>query len=102
MFLLQESGSYPEDRSRSFERVVEAAVATALGMIAGGYSLFQALHRRVSTVDNRLDKIELLLARDYVTRAEYLATQAKLEGHMIRIEEKLDRILMERKPGSSE
>ena len=44
-------------------------------------------------MDSRIDHIELLVARDYVTRTEYLATQAKLEGHMIRIEEKLDRML---------
>ena len=73
--------------------MVEAAVATTLAVIGGGYGLFQALHRRVTTVDSRIDHIELLVARDYVTRAEYLATQAKLEGHMIRIEEKLDRML---------
>ncbi len=73
--------------------MVEAAVATSIAAVGGIYGLFQSLHRRVTSVDTRLDHIELLIARDYVTRTEYLATQAKLEGHMIRIEEKLDRML---------
>ena len=44
-------------------------------------------------VDSRLDRIELGLARDYVTRTEFYKEHTKLEEHMIRIEEKLDRML---------
>jgi len=73
--------------------MVEAAVAGALGLIAGGYTVIQALHRRVTGVDTRLDRIELALVRDYVPRSEFIASQEKLEGHMIRIEAKLDRML---------
>jgi len=73
--------------------VVEAAVAGALGLIAGGYTIIQAMHRRVTVVDTRLDTIELTLARDYVPRSEFMASQEKLEEHMIRIESKLDRML---------
>ena len=73
--------------------MVEAAVAGALGLIAGGYTIIQAMHRRVTVVDTRLDNIELTLARDYVPRSEFMASQEKLEEHMIRIEQKLDRML---------
>jgi hypothetical protein len=40
-----------------------------------------------------MDRIELALARDYVPREEFNVTQDKLEAHMVRIEEKLDRML---------
>jgi len=40
-----------------------------------------------------MDRIELTLARDYVSRSEFITSQSKLEDHMIRIEEKLDRML---------
>ena len=73
--------------------MVEAWIAASVATIGGGYSVVQALHRRISHIDNRLDRIELSLARDYVPRAEYMATQEKLEAHMVRIEEKLDRML---------
>ena len=73
--------------------MVEAVVAGSVAVIAGGYSVVQALHRRVTNVDTRLDRIELSLARDYVPRSEFVASQAKLEEHMVRIEAKLDRML---------
>ena len=73
--------------------MVEATVAGALGLIAGGYTIIQAMHRRVTVVDTRLDTIELTLARDYVPRSEFMASQEKLEEHMIRNESKLDRML---------
>lgn len=68
-------------------------MAGAAAVIAGGYSVVQALHRRVTNVDTRLDRVELSLARDYVPRSEFVASQAKLEEHMVRIEAKLDRML---------
>ena len=72
---------------------MEAWVTAAVAAVGGGYAILQTLHRRVTHVDTRLDRIELSLARDYVPRSEFIASQAKLEEHMIRIEEKLDRML---------
>ena len=73
--------------------MVEPIVAGVIAVIAGGYTVVQGAHRRISHVDTRLDGIELSLARDYVPRSEFVASQAKLEEHMIRIETKLDRML---------
>ena len=73
--------------------MIEAIAAASIAVIGGGYSIVQALHRRVTNVDTRLDRIELGLARDYVTRQEFYKEHGKLEEHMIRIEEKLDRML---------
>ena len=73
--------------------MVEAWVTASVAVIGGGYGVIQALHRRVTHVDTRLDRIELSLARDYVPRSEFVASQTKLEEHMVRIEEKLDRML---------
>ena len=73
--------------------MLEATVAASIAVLGGGYSIIQALHRRVNTVDSRLDRIELGMARDYVTRQEFYKEHTKLEEHMIRIEEKLDRML---------
>ena len=68
-------------------------MAGIIAVVAGGYTVIQAAHRRISHVDTRLDRMELSLARDYVPRSEFVASQAKLEEHMIRIETKLDRML---------
>ena len=73
--------------------MIEAWVTATVAVVGGGYGVVQALHRRVTSVDTRLDRIELCLARDYVPRSEFVMSQAKLEEHMVRIEEKLDRML---------
>ena len=73
--------------------MIEAWVTATVAVVGGGYGVVQALHRRVTNVDTRLDRIELCLARDYVPRSEFVASQTKLEEHMVRIEEKLDRML---------
>ena len=70
-------------------------MTASLAVIAGGYTIVQALHRRVTTVDTRLDRIELSMAKDYVSRTEYAADQSKLEEHMIRIENKLDTFIQQ-------
>ena len=77
--------------------MVEATVAGVIAVIAGGYTVIQAAHRRITSVDSRLDRMELGLARDYVTRQEFFKEHTKLEEHMIRIEEKLDRMLEQRR-----
>ena len=77
--------------------MVEAWVTATVAIIGGGYGIIQGLHRRVTHVDSRLDRIELGLARDYVTRTEFYKEHTKLEEHMIRIEEKLDRMLEQRR-----
>jgi hypothetical protein len=73
--------------------VIEAWVTATVAAVGGGWAIMSGIHRRVSHVDTRLDRIELSLARDYVPRTEFAAAQSKIEEHMIRIEEKLDRML---------
>lgn len=70
--------------------MVEAVVTASIAAVAGCWSIMQGLHRRLNSLDNRQDRIELSMAKDYVSRSEYAADQGKLEEHMIRIENKLD------------
>ncbi len=59
------------------------------------------VHNRINDIDRRVDGVELLIVRDYISRSEYMEMQGKIEQHMIRIEEKLDRMLERRLPPSS-
>ena len=76
--------------------MVEAWITAVVALIGGGWGVISGVHKRVTNVDTRLDRIELSLARDYVPRSEFVQSQAKLEEHIIRIEEKLDRLLERR------
>ena len=49
---------------------------------------------RMDAIDKRIDNIELRLAEKYVPRQELAAALQKMEDHMIRIENKLDQIVL--------
>ena len=59
-------------------------------MLAGVAALTNRMHSRISDVDRRVDGVELLVVRDYITKDEYMATMTELKEQMIRIENKLD------------
>ena len=70
-------------------------------MVAGGAALnnrihnrINSVHERISALDRRLDGIELTVASDYVKKAELAELLARMEDHMVRIEQKLDQIVM--------
>ena len=79
----------------------EAIVSIAVAVVAGGAALNNRLHNRINSVhdrisalDRRLDGIELTVASDYVKKAELAELLARMEDHMVRIENKLDQIVM--------
>ena len=54
--------------------------------------LTQRLHGRINELDKRIDKVELRVSSDYVTKVELSAIMERMESHLIRIEEKMDKI----------
>ena len=75
--------------------MIEAAITTGLAAVAGCWTVINGLHKRLNAFDNRMDRMELHLAKDYISRSEYSSDQSKLEEHMIRIENKLDVFIQE-------
>ena len=75
--------------------MIEALVTGGVAAIAGGWAVIKGIHKRLGTFDTRLDRMELHLAKDYISRNEYHSDQNKLEEHMIRIENKLDVFIQE-------
>ena len=49
---------------------------------------------RMDAIDKRIDGIELRIAEKYVPRQELAVALQKMEDHMIRIENKLDQIVL--------
>ena len=70
--------------------MIEAGISVAVAMMAGAAALTNRMHSRISDVDRRVDGVELLVVRDYITKDEYMATMAEIKEQMIRIENKLD------------
>ena len=72
--------------------MLEAAVTLSIAALTGMSVLTQRLHGRINELDKRIDKVELRVASDYVTKVELSAIMERMESHLIRIEEKMDKI----------
>ena len=71
------------------EAVIPALIAGATGFSV----LISKLHSRVSALDTRIDQFELRVASDYVSKSDLNEIVDRVEAHMIRIENKLDKII---------
>jgi len=81
--------------------MLEATVTVVIACIAGGAAMNNRLHNRINNVhdrisglDRRIDAIELGVATDYVSKADLSVMTKRMEDHMIRIENKLDQIVL--------
>ena len=81
--------------------MLEALVSVAIAGVAAGAALNNRLHQRLNNVhdrisglDRRIDAIELGVAQDYVSKADLSVMTKRMEDHMIRIETKLDQIVL--------
>ena len=80
---------------------MESIVAAVIAIVAGGATLNNRLHNRINNVhdrisglDRRIDAIELNVAQDYVSKADLSVMVQRMEDHMVRIEKKLDQIVL--------
>ena len=86
--------------------MLEASIAAAVAVITGAGAITNRLHNRylqssgrssADILDKRLDAIELRVAQKYVTKEDINAMVDRVEAHTIRIENKLDKISLERR-----
>jgi uncharacterized coiled-coil protein SlyX len=71
----------------------DAVAAIAIAALSGLGVITQRLHNRINVLDDRLDRVELRIATDYVTKSDLSEMIERVEGHMERIENKLDKII---------
>ena len=81
--------------------MIEASISAVIAIVAGGAALnnrlhnrINSVHERISALDRRLDGVELTVANDYVKKAELAELLKRMEDHMVRIENKLDQIVL--------
>jgi|DEB0MinimDraft_10_1074344.scaffolds.fasta_scaffold66394_2 hypothetical protein len=70
--------------------MIEAGVSASIALLAAIAAVTNRVHARISSLDNRVDRVELRMAENYVSKAEFHGTLGDLKNHMIRIEQKLD------------
>ena len=76
-------------------------MSVVIAVVAGGAAINNRLHNRINNVhdrisglDRRIDTIELSVAQDYVSKADLSLMVQRMEDHMVRIENKLDQIVL--------
>ena len=72
--------------------MLEAGVALAIATVTGVAAITNRLHTRMSELDKRLDRTELRVAEQYVSKTDLNEMLERFERHMIRIENKLDKL----------
>ena len=74
--------------------MIEAVVSGTVAVFTAIVALHSRMNTRISEVDSRIDRVELRIAENYVQKVELSAALQKMEDHMIRIENKLDQIVL--------
>ena len=74
--------------------MIEAGVSAVIALVAAGAALTNRVHNRINEMDKRLDTFELRVATSYVPKQDFETAVQKIEDHMIRIETKLDQMLL--------
>ena len=73
--------------------MLEALIPIGVAMATGFSVLIRGLYNRVHELDQRVDRFELRVAEGYVSKQSFQNALDRVEGHMIRIENKLDKAL---------
>ncbi len=74
--------------------MIEAGVSAVIAIVAAGAALTNRVHNRINDMDKRLDTFELRVATSYVPKQDFETAVQKMEDHMIRIETKIDQIVL--------
>ncbi len=74
--------------------MVESIVSAVLAVVTGGFVLTSRINSKIDSVDKRIDGVELCIARSYISKVDFAITLERVEAHMIRIEDKLDELVL--------
>ena len=76
------------------EVVLTGVITLIVGAGGGVFAIHSKASGRIDAIDKRIDGLEIRLAEKYVPRQELAHALQKMEYHMIRIENKLDQIVL--------
>ena len=72
--------------------MIEAFVPIFVAVGTGFAVLTSRIYNRIAMLDSKVDKIELRIVQEYVTKGDFNNALTRMEGHLIRMEDKLDAI----------
>ena len=72
--------------------MTEIGVTVALALFTALGAATRQLHTKIDALDTRVDKHELRVAEQYISKQDFLSAMNRMEDHMVRIEDKLDKL----------
>ena len=72
--------------------MIEPFVPLVVAAATGFAVLTSKIYNRIAILDSKVDKMELRVVQDYVTKGDFNNALTRMEGHLIRMEDKLDAI----------
>lgn len=72
---------------------MEAVITIVIAAVTGLGVLHGRLNSTLHELDRRIDAIEVKVAEEYVQKADLTQMIDRVEGHMVRIENKLDKLM---------
>ncbi len=73
--------------------MIEQAVPAVIALVTGGAVLLNRVHNRIHGLDRRIDNLELRVVESFVTKGDFNNALTRMESHLIRIEEKMDKLV---------
>jgi uncharacterized coiled-coil protein SlyX len=73
--------------------MIEAVIPAVVAVSTGVAVLFNKVNNRVTQLDHRVDRLELKLVESFTTKADFNAAMVRMEEHLIRIENKMDKLV---------
>jgi len=73
--------------------MLESIIPVGVALATGFSILITRIHSRVHELDRRVDGVELRVAEEYISKGEFATALGRVEEHMVRIENKLDKII---------
>ena len=81
-----------------YRTMIEAFVPALVAVATGVAVLFNKVNTRVTQLDHRVDKLELKLVESFTTKADFQIAMSRMEEHLIRIEDKMDKLVEKKCP----
>ena len=72
---------------------MEAVITVVIAAVTGLGVINNRLNNRIHELDRRIDSIEVKVAEDYVSKSDLSSMMDRVEDHMVRIENKLDKLM---------
>lgn len=72
--------------------MTEIGVTVALALFTALGAATRQLHTKIDNLDRRVDHHELRVAESYLSKSDFTSALDRMENHMVRIENKLDKL----------